>query len=61
MPEKPDLAAKLDAIDRDLAARLIAATHRPELANLPGNVPLVKKRGPAPTAISLPRGGSDNG
>ncbi|MBN2760039.1 MAG: hypothetical protein JXQ79_06040 [Rhodobacteraceae bacterium] len=42
MRPNPDLAAQLDAIDRDLAARLIAALHCPELATLPGRVPLAQ-------------------
>lgn len=44
----PTLAAQLDAIDRDLAARLIAAMHRPDLANLPGRIPAPTPERPAP-------------
>lgn len=45
MPAQPTHAAQLDAIDRDLAARLIAAMHCPQLATLPGSVPLAQPEG----------------
>lgn len=43
----PTPAEQLDAIDTDLALRLIAAMHRPDLATLPGRIPAPTPERPA--------------